>query len=222
MGRLFDVGQLPSAGFLRARHLALLLIDEGLGGPARFYWFDDAPNGPLAYYESGAGDHYFARFWLDGALLWGFRRDSSLQPAAHPDEPEEWPGMSTGLPERAKAVLDAEPDENYRKAVTFCFWSDETGWRSTQPELPDWEPGDDEDLQGAEYVLEEVLSASAAADHVASYHERPELRSAAGTLVAAVEAGRELPADCLAPFAEASSPAELATRARALGIRVTL
>jgi hypothetical protein len=220
VSRLFDVSRLPTPDCLRARHLALLLIDEGLGGPARFYWLDDAPNGPLAHSESGLGDHYFARFWDDGALLWGFWRESALRPEAHPDEPEEWPGLMTGLPESATAVLEGEPDEIYRKAVTFCFWSDEASWHSTEPEQPDWEPGDEVDLQGAEYVLEDVLSASAAADHVNSYHERPELRPAAAALIAAVESGQAVATAALNPFAVAVSLADLTTRAASLGIRV--
>jgi hypothetical protein len=221
VSRFFDAAQLPAPTLLRARHLALLLIDEGLGGPARFYWLDDAPNGPLAYWESGGFDHYFARFWDDGSLLWGFNRDSPLQPAAHPDEPDEWPGITLGLPERARAVLEGEPDEVYRKAITFCFWSDGSEWRSTRPEPPDWEPGGDEDLQGAEFVLEAVLSSDAAARHVDSYHERPELRPAAAELIAALEAGHEVPAQALAPFAEELAVEPLAARAESLGVRVS-
>jgi hypothetical protein len=222
VARFFDVTRLPSPALLRARHISLCLVDEGLGGPACFYWLDDAPNGPLAYWESGGGDHYFARFWAERALLWGFNRDSPLHPAAHPDEPEEWPGMTDGLPARYKEVIDAEPDEAYRTAVSFVFWHDGTTWRSHSPEPPDWEPGDDLDLQGAEFVLERVLSTEAAAEHLARYHERPELQPQAAVLIAAAERGVPLTVEVLAPFASAIPPAALGLRAESLGLRTAL
>jgi hypothetical protein len=220
---LLAATELPEPSVLRRRHVALLLIDEGLGGPACFSWRDDAPNGPLAQWENHSGDHYFARFWPDQALLWGLDHESPMSPWAHPDEPDEWPGMTRGLPPQLREVLDAEPNENYRRSVSFCFFHDGRAWHRTDPDLPAEERLEgDEDPQGARSVLRRVMDRSAADRHVADYHERPDLVDAAKALIDAVEAGAPLTPRLVAPIAEAAGAEDLLRRASALQVAVAV
>jgi hypothetical protein len=143
-----------------------------------------------------------------------------MSPWAHPDEPGEWPGMTRGLPARFKAVLDAEPDELFRRAATFCFWHEAGRWHRTDPELPeDVDVGDDP--QGARYVLECQLDREPAEQHVAEYHERPELIPAAAALLDATEAGSPLTAELVAPFADKLTADDLLRRAREVGLPAT-
>lgn len=205
---LLDPAALPAPEELRRRHVRLLLIDEGLGGPECFSWLDDAPNGPLAHWDGG-GDHYFARFQDGEALLWGFDRSCAMAFWQEPDGPD----ITRGLPARFQAVLDGEPDPLYRQAVTFVFWHEAGAWHRTRPDLPEDRLADDlEDPQGARRVLAPFVDRTAAHRHVIAYHERPDLLDAAVALLDADAVTEAL----LVPFAGERAPGALLTRARAL------
>jgi hypothetical protein len=216
MPSLFDPADLPEPAAILARHRALVLVDVGLGGDYPcFFWDTDGPHGPLALWDNGSGDEYRIRAWPDGALLWGFDHESSMSPWGREDGRDDWPGLFDGLPERFRAVIDAQPQQ--RRSVTFCFWHEGGGWQSGSPEVPDWEQLDDP--QGVAGVLDHVLHSHGAGDYVRDYYQRPELEDAALALVTAVESDGALTTELVAPFAAGKSAGDLLGYARRLGLR---
>ena len=84
---------------------------------SRHYSFDSAWGGgdQMASMRNGQGDHWFALFTAEGAVLHGLDHEA---PMYRPGDP--WPGIFGALPPELAAFAD-EPAFDTRNS-TFCIW----------------------------------------------------------------------------------------------------
>ena len=221
---LFDPSVLSVPGSLRRRHLALMLVDECMGGrESRTLCFlrrSAAGGGELLSYESGSGDEYGLVVEDDDALLWVFDHECPYSPWGHDDEPQDWPGMLDGLPERLATHLPEVHGDSPR-SISGCYWHADGGWRRGDPEPAADDPGPFlSDPQGARWLLGPLLDAAGegVSGLVVEYYERPDRAGAAAELVAHVDAGEPVSERELEALAPHDGVATMLARAKELGL----
>ena len=210
--------ELPDPAVLARRHLALLLVDECLGGRqsnAVCYSLQrSAAGGRLLWYENGGGDEYGLVLDGEGALWWAFDHECPYSPWARDDGAEDWPGMLDGLPEALAAHLPARVVGQPR-SISACRWYADGGWRTGDPEVAADEAGW-ADPQGEAWLtapLREVETG--VSELVGECYERPERLAAGRALALRVDAGEPLTEEVIGALAPQDGTAAMHARARA-------
>ncbi len=218
---LFDPAALPAPVVLRRRHLALLLIDECLGGGEfpTFQHHGSSAGGELLWFENGSGDEYGLVVDGDEALLWVFDHECPYSPWIRDDEARDWPGMLAGLPDRLAAHLP-EPFEGEPRSISGCYWHADGRWSMGEPEPASEPPGAfHSDPQGTGGLIGVLLDGANVSELVVDYHERPELLGAAQALIGLVERGEPVTEDAIAALEpREDAAAAMPARARELGL----
>lgn len=85
--------------------------------------------------DNGSGDHLYALFSPQGAILKGFDHESCLSPYQYEDG-QIAAGIYDQVPPELLALLDQETEKD---DVTFCLWqlAGQRQWQSGQVVLPD-------------------------------------------------------------------------------------
>ena len=218
---LFRPETLPAPQVLRQRHLALVLVDECLGGQRSdtrcFRVQVSSAGGELLLYENGSGDEY--GLVLDGndAVLWFFDHECPYSPWALEGEPRDWPGMLAGLPPRLAAHLPAP--EYGPRSISACYWHTNGQWHMGTPEPATDAPAPLlSDPQGVGDLIKPLLDVDAptVALLVVDYHEAPDRLDAATDLIQLVESGSPVTAAALDPIRPVDGVAAMVQRSQAI------
>lgn len=111
--------------------------------------------------DNGSGDHLYAIFSAQGAILKGFDHESCLSPYQN-EEDQPVQGIYDQVPPQLLALLDGTTEKD---EATFCLWqlSGHTGWQRSQIILPDacWQAEEQRPDDGGQALLLSYIFANA-------------------------------------------------------------
>ncbi|WP_338696026.1 hypothetical protein V2W30_12040 [Streptomyces sp. Q6] len=169
--------RLPDIPTLRARCRALAGA-EALINPSGEYAYHGytaawSPTKEVFSVDNGSGDDCAVVFGPDGVYIRVFSHESVMSPYGDDDE-QPWPGVLDSLPAVFRRYVDepAFTDDGLPR-VTGCIWREtgDTRWHTGDIDFPE----DEEDADGAEWLLELLLEGTPEAfrDWAEEYYERP-------------------------------------------------
>jgi len=132
---------------LEALCQSIALLDAILSPEWEYRYFsfnarwDEAVSERMASMRNGSGDHFFAVFADNSAIIKGFAHEAKMSPWSR-QPPAVWPGVLGHVPERFARFL-SEPAFSMDE-TTFCIWheSQEGRWSGGPIDFPS---GDDPD-----------------------------------------------------------------------------
>ena len=100
------------------------------------YDYDKSKQCEIFRISNGSGDHLYAIFSAQGAVIKGFDHESCLSPYQNEEE-QTAASIYANVPADLLRLLD---DETEKDDVTFCIWQHpgETVWHQNDIELPDF------------------------------------------------------------------------------------
>ncbi|MEV5610391.1 hypothetical protein [Streptomyces sp. NPDC052225] len=170
--------RLPDIPTLRARCRAIAAA-EALINPSGEYAYhsysaDWSPTEEVFSVDNGSGDDLSVVFGPAGAYIRVFSHESPMSPYGDEDH-QPWPGVLDTVPAAFQRYVD-EPafvDEGGLPRVTGCLWraADDTRWHTGDITFPE----DEEDADGAEWLLELLLEGTPEAfrEWAEDYYEQP-------------------------------------------------
>lgn len=138
---------LPAPDRLEALCQSIALLDAVLSPEWEYRYFsfnsrwDEDLSERMASMRNGSGDHFFAVFDEDSAIIKGFDHEAHMSPWFQ-QPPAVWPGVLDQVPESFARFI-SEPAFSMHE-TTFCIWHEakEGKWSRGQIDFPSGEDPD--------------------------------------------------------------------------------
>jgi hypothetical protein len=142
-----NLTDLPAPDRLEALCQSIAMLDAVLSPEWEYRYFsfnarwDEEFSERMASMRNGSGDHFFAVFGEDGAIIKGFDHEAQMSPWCR-QPPAVWPGVLDHVPEKFARFL-SEPAFSMDE-TTFCIWHEGQDGRWSRGPI-DFPFGDDPD-----------------------------------------------------------------------------